>query len=154
MIFLLYLYVNKLYFVMNKEELKQLIQAIYDDYDFAEFNLHFVNEVQPHKVYEIKNNRILNNLKDTTLVTVNSIATNKQIQDLSLYGVDVKDCIIRSMIEETAYKILTDIYKVNSPEWFYSQPTPVEVEMTIANWKLQEEKTERDVRYCLRFEVA
>ena len=84
---------------MSKEELKQLIQAIYDDFDFADFNLHFVNEVQPHKVYEIKNSRILNNLKDTTLVTVNSIATNKQIQELSLYGVDVKDCIIRSMIE-------------------------------------------------------
>lgn len=139
---------------MDREQLKDLIQAIYDDYDFAEFNLHFVNEVQPHKVYEIKNNRILNNLKDTTLVSVNSIATNKQIQDLSLYGVDVKDCIIRSMIEETVYKILTDIYKVNSPEWFYSQPTPVEVELSITNWELQEEKTERDIRYCLRFEVA
>ena len=139
---------------MDREQLKDLIQAIYDDYDFAEFNLHFVNEVQPHKVYEIKNNRILNNLKDTTLVSVNSIATNKQIQDLSLYGVDVKDCIIRSMIEETAYRILTDIYKVNSPEWFYSQPTPVEVELSITNWELQEEKTERDIRYCLRFEVA
>ena len=139
---------------MSKEELKQLIQAIYDDYDFAEFNLHFVNEVQPHKVYEIKNNRILNNLKDTTLVTVNAMATNNQIQEMSLYGVDVKDCIIRSMIEETAYRILTDIYKVNSPEWFYSQPTPVEVELSITNWELQEEKTERDIRYCLRFEVA
>ena len=139
---------------MGREQLKDLIQAIYDDYDFAEFNLHFVNEVQPHKVYEIKNNRILNNLKDTTLVSVNSIATNKQIQDLSLYGVDVKDCIIRSMIEETAYKILTDIYKVNSREWFYSQSTPVEVELSISNWELHEEKTERDIRYCLRFEVA
>ena len=139
---------------MNREQLKDLIQAIYDDYDFAEFNLHFVNEVQPHKVYEIKNNRILNNLKDTTLVTVNSMATNNQIQEMSLYGVDVKDCIIRSMIEETAYRILTDIYKVNSPEWFYSQPTPVEVELSITNWELQEEKTERDIRYCLRFEIA
>ena len=139
---------------MSKEELKQLIQAIYDDYDFAEFNLHFVNEVQPHKVYEIKNNRILNNLKDTTLVAVNSIATNKQIQDLSLYGVDVKDCIIRSMIEETAYKILTDIYKVNSREWFYSQSTPVEVEMTITNWELLEKQTEIGIEYRLRFEVA
>ena len=139
---------------MDREQLKYLIQAIYDDYDFAEFNLHFVNEVQPHKVYEIKNNRILNNLKDTTLVSVNSIATNNQIQEMSLYGVDVKDCIIRSMIEETAYRILMDMYKVNSPEWFYSQPTPVEVEMTITNWELQEEKTERDTRYCLRFEVA
>lgn len=139
---------------MDKEKLKQLIQAIYDDYDFAEFNLHFVNEVQPHKVYEIKNNRILNNLKDTTLVAVNSIATNKQIQDLSLYGVDVKDCIIRSMIEETAYKILTDIYKVNSREWFYSQSTPVEVEMTITNWELLEKQTEIGIEYRLRFEVA
>jgi hypothetical protein len=139
---------------MSKEELKQLIQAIYDDYDFADFNLHFVNEVQPHKVYEIKNNRILNNLKDTTLVSVNSIATNKQIQEMSLYGVDVKDCLIRSMIEETAYKILTDIYKVNSREWVYSQSTPVEVEMTITNWELQEEKTETGIVYKLRFEVA
>ena len=139
---------------MDREQLKDLIQAIYDDYDFAEFNLHFVNEVQPHKVYEIKNNRILNNLKDTTLVSVNAIATNNQIQEMSLYGVDVKDCIIRSMIEETAYKILTDIYKVNSREWFYSQSTPVEVELSITNWELQEEKTERDIRYCLRFEVA
>ena len=94
---------------MSKEELKQLIQAIYDDFDFADFNLHFVNEVQPHKVYEIKNNRILNNLKDTTLVSVNSIATNSQIEEMSLYGVNVKDCLIRSMIEETAYKILIDM---------------------------------------------
>jgi hypothetical protein len=139
---------------MDREELKELIQAIYDDYDFAKFNLHFVNEVQPHKVYEIKNNRILNNLKDTTLVAVNSIATNKQIQDLSLYGVDVKDCIIRSMIEETAYKILSDIYKVNSREWVYSQSTPVEVEMTITNWELLEKQTEIGIEYRLRFEVA
>lgn len=139
---------------MDREQLKDLIQAIYDDYDFAEFNLHFVNEVQSHKVYEIKNNRILNNLKDTTLVTVNAIATNNQIQEMSLYGVDVKDCIIRSMIEETAYKILTDMYKVNSPEWFYSQPTPVEVEMTITNWELLEKQTEIGIEYRLRFEVA
>ena len=139
---------------MDREQLKDLIQAIYDDYDFADFNLHFVNEVQPHKVYEIKNNRILNNLKDTTLVAVNSIATNKQIQDLSLYGVDVKDCIIRSMIEETAYKILSDIYKVNSREWVYSQSTPVEVEMTITNWELLEKQTEIGIEYRLRFEVA
>lgn len=139
---------------MDREQLKDLIQAIYDDYDFAEFNLHFVNEIQPHKVYEIKNNRILNNLKDTTLVAVNSIATNKQIQDLSLYGVDVKDCIIRSMIEETAYKILSDIYKVNSREWVYSQSTPIEVEMTITNWELLEKQTEIGIEYRLRFEVA
>lgn len=139
---------------MKREQLKDLIQAIYDDYDFAEFNLHFVNEVQPHKVYEIKNNRILNNLKDTTLVSVNAIATNNQIQEMSLYGVDVKDCIIRSMIEETAYKILIDIYKVNTRDWFYSNPEPVDVEMTITNWEFIEEKTEIGYKYNLRFEVA
>ena len=40
---------------MDKEQLKELIQEIYDDYDFVEFNLHFVDCVEPHKVYEIKN---------------------------------------------------------------------------------------------------
>ena len=50
---------------MDSEQLKELIQGVYDDYDFAEFNLHFVNVVEPGKVYEIKNNRINNKLKDT-----------------------------------------------------------------------------------------
>ena len=45
---------------MDREELKELIQEVYDDYDFAEFNLHFVNNVEPGKVYEIKNNRSRN----------------------------------------------------------------------------------------------
>ena len=139
---------------MNKEKLKELIQAVYDDFDFADFNLHFVDEVQPHKVYEIKNNRILNNLKDTTLVAVNSMATNGQIETLSLYGIDVKKHLITSMIEETANKILIDIYKFNKREWFYGQREPVEVEMTITNWELQEEKTETGIVYKLRFEVA
>ena len=139
---------------MKKEELKQLIQAVYDDFDFADFNLHFVDEVEAHKVYEIKNNRILNNLKDTTLVTINSIATNKQIEMMSLYGVDVKECLIISMIEETANKILIDIYKFNKREWFYGQREPVEVEMTITNWELLEKQTEIGIEYRLRFEVA
>jgi hypothetical protein len=139
---------------MSKEELKELIQAVYDDFDFADFNLHFVNEVEPHKVYEIKNNRINNVLKDTTLVTVNSMSTNEQIETLSLYGIDVKKHLITSMIEETANKILIDIYKFNKREWFYGQREPVEVEMTITNWELQEEKTEIGVVYKLRFEVA
>lgn len=139
---------------MSKEELKQLIQAVYDDFDFADFNLHFVDEVESHKVYEIKNNRINNKLKDTTLVTVNSMATNGQIEALSLYGVDVKKHLIISMIEETANKILIDIYKFNKREWFYGQREPVEVEMTITNWELQEEKTETGIVYKLRFEVA
>lgn len=139
---------------MDKEKLKELIQAVYDDFDFADFNLHFVDEVEAHKVYEIKNNRILNNLKDTTLVAVNSIATNKQIEMLSLYGVDVRECWIISMIEETANKILIDIYKFNKREWFYGQREPVEVEMTITNWELLEKQTEIGIEYRLRFEVA
>lgn len=139
---------------MSKEELKQLIQAVYDDFDFADFNLHFVNEVEAHKVYEIKNNRINNKLKDTTLVAANSIVTNKDIETLSLYGVDVKNHLIIRMIEETANKILIDIYKFNKREWFYGQREPVKVEMTITNWELQEEKTETGIVYQLRFEVA
>ena len=139
---------------MDKEELKELIQEVYDDFDFADFNLHFVNEVEAHKVYEIKNNRINNKLKDTTLVAVNSMVTNKDIETLQFYGVDVKKCRIIAMIEETANKILIDIYKFNKREWFYGQKEPVEVEMTITNWELKEEKTETGIIYKLRFEVA
>lgn len=139
---------------MDKEKLKELIQVVYDDFDFADFNLHFVDEVEAHKVYEIKNNRINNKLKDTTLVAVNSMATNKEMETLSLYGVDVKKHLIISMIEETANKILIDIYKFNKREWFYGQREPVDVEMTITNWELQEEKTETGIIYKLRFEVA
>lgn len=139
---------------MNTEELKKLIEDVYEDYPFAKFNLHFVNEVEPHKVYEIKNNRINNVLKDTTLVTVNSMATYKEIETVSLYGVDVKKHLIISMIEETANKILIDIYKFNKREWFYGQMEPVEVEITITNWEIKEEKTETGIIYKLRFEVA
>ena len=139
---------------MNREELKELIQAVYDDYCFVEFNLHFVNEVEPHKVYEIKNNRINNILKDTTLVAVNAIVTNEEIETLSLYGIDVKNHCTKRMIEETANKILIDIYKINTHEWFYSRPEPVDIEMTITNWEFLEEKTEIGYRYSLRFEVA
>ena len=139
---------------MDKEHLKELIQAIYDDYDFADFNLHFVNCVESHKVYEIKNNRINNKLKDTTLVSINSEVTNKMINQLSLYNVDVKEHLVRTMIEESANKILTDIYKVNSRDWFYNQNEPVKVELSITNWNLFEEVLENKVVYKLRFEIA
>jgi hypothetical protein len=134
---------------MSKEELKQLIQAVYDDFDFVDFNLHFVDEVESHKVYEIKNNRINNKLKDTTLVAVNSMVTNKEIEILLLYGVDVQAHIMREMIYESAKKILFDVYDVTI-DWV----RPIEVEMTITNWELKEEKTETGIIYNLRFEVA
>lgn len=140
---------------MDKEQLKKLIQEIYDDYDFAEFNLHFVNEVQPHNVYEIKNNRILNNLKDTTIIVCDTEVTNYQIRDMLLYGFDdVKEHFVRKMIVETADKILKDIYKVNKREWFYSQSSPVEIELTITNWELDEVILENSKVYRLRFEIA
>lgn len=140
---------------MNKTHLKELIQEIYDDYDFADFTLHFVNEVEPHKVYEIKNNRILNNLKDTTLIVSNTKVSNYQMKEMLLYGFDdVKEYFVRKMIEETADKILTDIYKVNNREWFYSQSSPVEIELTITNWQLHEELLENGKIYSLKFEVA
>ena len=93
-------------------------------------------------------------MKDTTLVAVNSMVSNKEMETLSLYGVDVKNHLIISMIDETANKILTDIYKFNKREWFYGQKEPVKVEMTITNWELKEEKTETGIIYKLRFEVA
>ena len=140
--------------ILNREELKELIQAIYDDYDFANFNLHFVDEVEPHKVYVIKNNRIFNELTRTTLISVDSIVSNSEIDEISLYGIDVKTHLFRKMVEETANKIVSDIYKVNTREWFYDRKSPVEIELTITNWGLYEEKTETGFRYLLRFEIG
>jgi hypothetical protein len=73
---------------------------------------------------------------------------------MSLYNVDVKEHLVRTMIEESANKILTDIYKVNSREWFYNQNEPVKVELSITNWNLFEEVLENKVVYKLRFEIA
>ena len=139
---------------MDKEHLKELIEAVYDDYDFADFNLHFVNCVEPHKVYEIKNNRINNKLKDTTLVSINSEVTNKMINQMSLYNVDIKEHLVRTMIEESANKILTDIYKVNNKDWFYDRINPVNIELTITNWYLHSELIENGIRFILRFEIG
>lgn len=138
---------------MNREELKELIQEVYDDYDFADFNLHFVNVVEPGKVYEIKNNRINNKLKRTTLIAVNSQVTKEQIHTASLYGIDVKEHLVKTMIEETANKILTDIYKVENKDWFHGREN-VKIEMTIANWELYEDVVENGFVYGLRFEIA
>ena len=140
--------------MMSKDELKEVIQAIYDDYDFADFNLHFVDVVEPHKVYEIKNNRILNNLKETTLITVSSLVTREEIINLRLYGIDANTQIIRKMIEESANKIVSDIYKVNGKDWFYNKTNPVDIELTITNWKINVEETESRFRYILNFEIA
>ena len=135
---------------MDKEQLKELIQSVYDDYDFANFNLHFVNCIEPHKVYDIKNNYINNKLKDTTVIDVRSQLSNKEINLMSLYGVDVQEHIAREMIYESANKILFDVYKVTNKSWSH----PVEIEMTIANWSLFEQKNEDNIIYILRFEVA
>ena len=138
---------------MDREELKELIQDVYDDYDFAEFNLHFVNNVEPGKVYEIKNNRINNKLKDTTLICSSGMFTNEQMETLKLYGVDVRDHMIREMIVQTADKILTDIYKVENKDWFHGREN-IKIELTISNWQLFEEQDGSSYRYMLRFEVA
>lgn len=135
---------------MDKEQLKELIQSVYDDYDFANFNLHFVNCIEPHKVYDIKNNYINNKLKDTTVIDVRSQLSNKEINLMSLYEVDVQEHIVREMIYESANKILFDVYKVTNKSWSH----PVEIEMTIANWSLFEQKNEDNIIYILRFEVA
>lgn len=139
---------------MDREELKELIQEVYDDYDFAEFNLHFVNVVEPGKVYEIKNNRINNVLKNTTLIYASFIVSKYQMETMKLYDMNVKEHVVKRMIEDTADKILTDIYKVENKDWFYRQNKPVEIEMSIANWELYEEEVESGIEYRLRFEVA
>lgn len=139
---------------MDREKLKELIQEVYEEYPFANFNLHFVNEVEPHKVYEIKNNRINNVLKDTTLVSVNAAITNEEMKSMLLYGVDVKERYIYNMIESTANRILSDMCKVRDRDWLYANSNPVDIEMTITNWEFQEEKTEIGIVYKLRFEVV
>ena len=139
---------------MDKEQLKELIQEIYDDCDFVEFNLHFVDCVEPHKVYEIKNNRINNKLVDTTMLVSNISVSDIQRKDLLLYGIDVKDFFVRKIIRETADKILSDVYKVNKREWFYSQLSPVKIELTITNWQLHEEEIENGIAYGIRFEFV
>ena len=125
---------------MNREELKELIQEVYDDYYFAEFNLHFVNAVG-------------NTVNSTKLIDVKLEVTKEQIDTASLYGIDVKDHLVKNMIEESANKILTDIYKVENKDWFYGREN-VKIEMTIINWDLYEEIIENGFRYRLRFEVV
>ena len=125
---------------MNREELKELIQEVYDDYYFAEFNLHFVNEVG-------------NTVKSTKLIDVKLEVTKEQIHIASLYGIDMKEYFVKNMIEESANKILTDIYKVDNKDWLHGREN-VKIEMSIINWDLYEEIIENGFRYRLRFEVA
>ncbi len=139
---------------MSKEELKKLIEDVYEDHPFVNFNLHFVNTVEPGKVYEIKNNRINNVLKNTTLIYASVMVSKYQIEAMNLYDMNVKEHVVKRMIEDTADKILTDIYKVENKDWFYRQNNPVEIEMSIANWELYEEEVEIGIDYKLRFEVA
>lgn len=138
---------------MDRKELKELIQEVYDDYDFAEFNLHFVNVVEPGKVYEIKNNRINNKLKRTTLIAADSEVTKEQMHTASLYGIDIKKHLVKTMIEETANTILRDIYKVEYKDWLHGREN-VKIEMSIANWDLYEDIVENGFVYRLRFEIA
>lgn len=138
---------------MDKEELKELIQDVYDDYDFAEFNLHFVNTIEPGKVYEIRNNRINNVLKNTTLIYASFIVSKYQMEEMKLYDMNVKEHVVKRMIESTADKILTDIYKVENKDWLHGREN-IKIEMSIANWELYEEEVESGIEYKLRFEVA
>ena len=138
---------------MDREELKELIQEVYDDYDFAEFKLHFVNVVEPGKVYEIKNNRINNVLKNTTLIYASFMVSKYQMETMKLYDMNVKEHVVKRMIEDTADKILTDIYKVENKDWFHGRENII-IELTISNWQLFEEQDGSSYRYMLRFEVA
>ena len=92
-------------------------------------------------------------MKSTKLIDVKLEVAKEQIDTASLYGIDVKEHLVKNMIEESANKILTDIYKVENKDWFYGREN-VKIEMTIINWDLYEEIIENGFRYRLRFEVA
>ena len=65
----------------------------------------------------------------------------------------MKEHLVKTMIEETANKILTDIYKVENKDWFHGREN-VKIEMSIANWELYEDIVENGFVYGLRFEIA
>ena len=88
------------------------------------------------------------------MLVSNIAVSDSQRKDLLLYGIDVKDFFVRKIIGETADKILSDVYKVNKREWFYSQSSPVKIELTITNWQLHEEEIENGIAYGLRFEFV
>ena len=76
-----------------------------------------------------------------------------QMESMKLYDMNVKEHVVKRMIEDTADKILTDIYKVENKDWFHGREN-IKIELTISNWQLLEEQDGSSYRYMLRFEIA
>ena len=64
------------------------------------------------------------------------------------------ECLQEYMFAQKVICIVSDIYKVNGKDWFYNKTNPVDIELTITNWKINVEETESRFRYILNFEIA
>ena len=120
---------------MDRKLLKELIESIFEDYELADFDLHFVDRIETNK--KIKH------------FEINGAVTIDQIESLSLYGINVREEMIRNMISEFLVKVLMDSCKENSQDR-WSLTEPVKIELYITNWELKEEITEIDIKHNYR----
>ena len=125
---------------MDSKQLKELIQVVFEDYELADFDLHFIDGIETYKKIEP--------------FGITGAVTNEQIEQLLLYGVNVREEMLKKMIVEFADKVLMDSCKENSQDRWWGLTEPVKIELYITNWELKEEKTETGIIYKLRFEVA
>lgn len=121
---------------MDSKLLKELIESTVEDYKLVDFDLHFVDRIETNK--KIKT------------FELNSTVTKEQMESLSLYGVNIKEEIVRNMI----FEVLMDICKRNSQDRWLNLTEPIKIELYITNWELKEETTEIDFKYKLTLEVA
>jgi hypothetical protein len=120
---------------MDSKLLKELIESIFEDYELADFDLHFVDKIKINK--EFKHFEITGSV------------TNEQIEQLLLYGINVREEMIRNMISEFLVKVLMDSCKENSQDR-WSLTEPVKIELYITNWELKEEITKNDMKHNYR----
>lgn len=121
---------------MDSKLLKELIESIFEDYKLADFDLHFVDKIKINK--EFKH------------LGITGSVTNEQIEQLSLYGINVREEMIRNMISEFLVKVLMDSCKENSQDRWWGLTEPVKIELYITNWELKEEITENDMKHNYR----
>ena len=132
---------------MTKGELKSLIEDVYEDYGFAEFNLRFLSEFEKSQVS-------YRDLGEIIPIYVQSEINQLYQNTLSLYNIDADTHYAKIMIEESANKILTDIYKVNDKDWFYAQREPVKIDLIISDYRFIKVDNIDIFTYKLILEVA
>ena len=132
---------------MTKGELKSLIEDVYEDYGFAEFNLRFLSEFEKSQVS-------YKDLGGIIPIYVQSEINQLYQKTMSLYNIDVDIHYAKLMIEESANKILTDIYKVSDKDWFYTQREPVKIDLIISDYQFIKEDNIDIFTYKLKLEVT